>query len=68
MKRLDKYFPPAGKCALCGFHDKRHRLWDAIIGNYDAGDSVKDIAYAYVLPVKAIKLVVKSRPYQKVEK
>jgi hypothetical protein len=66
MKELDKYFPPTGKCALCGHKDSRHRLWDAIIGNYDAGDTIEEIALNYTLAVSAVKLVVELRPCKNV--
>lgn len=64
MKQLDKYFPPCGEGAFCGHHDKRHRLWDAIMGNYDSRDSIKETAESYCLPIEAVKLVIELRPYE----
>lgn len=60
---LDRWFPPAGACAFCGHADKRHRLWDALLGMLDAGDDVATVAGAYGLPVEAVEAVRDARPY-----
>ena len=58
---LDRYFKPCGPCLFCGHPDKRHRLWDSIIG-LDESDELTSRLYDY--PVEAIKLVRKIKPYQ----
>lgn len=63
IKELDKYFPPAGHCAFCGFHDKRHRLWDVLIAGADAGRTAEEIASWYELSLDAVRLVLEIRPY-----
>lgn len=65
LHELDVHFAPCGPCAFCGFRDKRHRLWDAIIGSADAGDSAETIAAAYDLPLPAVELVLELRPYER---
>ena len=62
IARLDKYFPPAGECMLCGFKDKRHRLWDAILF---LNESDEFTARCYNESIEAIKLVRQIRPYHK---
>lgn len=62
--KLHEYFPHAGECAFCGFHDKRHRLWDMIIDRHKGGDSIEMLADDYRVPKEAIELVLKIRPYQ----
>ena len=47
---LDVLYPYAGPCAFCGFGDKRHRLADALVGSYQAGDSIDSIIEAYEWP------------------
>lgn len=41
---LDRWFPPCGPCGICGGPDKRHRLGDAIYGQWCAGDSTEVVA------------------------
>ena len=60
--RLDAFFPPCGPCAFCGHVDKRHRLWDALM---DSPDSATFLARDYELPVAAVRLVHKIRPYRR---
>ena len=62
-KELSKYFKPCGPCIFCGHTDKRHRLWDAILGMLDGGDSVELVAGAYEYPIEAIEAVKRIRPY-----
>ncbi len=66
IAQLDKYFPPAGPCAFCGHRDKRHRLWDVVMGMSEGGDSAEIIAHDYNLSVEAIEAVLKIRPYRRV--
>lgn len=35
---------PAGPCLVCGYPDKRHRLWDAIKDRFAAGESLDELA------------------------
>jgi len=65
---LNEWFPPAGPCAFCGHDDKRHRLWDQLIGMNEAGDSVQTIAWQYELPEQAVEAVLRLRPYQPVRR
>ena len=54
---LDEHFPPCGPCLICGGPDKRHRLWDAIDGQLQAGDSVSTLVLDYGLDGAAIRAV-----------
>ena len=65
IAELDQWFPPAGPCAFCGSDDKRHRLWDALIGFHKAGDSVEWLARAYDYPVEAIEAVIRIQPWKR---
>ena len=58
MVLLDLLYPFAGPCALCGYHDKRHRLADAVIGGVWAGDSVESTAEDYGVSADAINALV----------
>lgn len=64
LKDLDKWYPPCGPCAFCGFHDKRHRLWDMWCGMNKAGDTVESIAKNYEQPVEYVQAVIDIQPYQ----
>ena len=64
LKELDKFYSPCGPCAFCGFHDKRHRLWDAWIGMLNAGDTPEDLADEYEADIEHVKAVQRLRPYQ----
>lgn len=55
---IDRYFPYRGPCILCGGPDARHRLFDALWGFYQAGDSVEVLADEYEYPVKVIGAVI----------
>jgi hypothetical protein len=59
---LAKWFPECGPCAFCGFHDKRHRLWDAILDDDTTTDEW--CAWNWDVPVDAIRAVRIVRPYQ----
>lgn len=61
---LDEWWPPRGPCAFCGHCDARHRVWDAIIGRSEAGESVSYTAWDYDKPEAAIRAVLWLRPYQ----
>lgn len=64
VTELDRWFKPCGPCAFCGFNDKRHRLWDAIMERHEWGDSVADLAEDFDYPVDAIEAVLRIRPYE----
>lgn len=64
---LDEHFPPRGPCLLCGHPDARHRLWDALLGRHDAGDSAEELARDYGVAVEAVEAVLRVRPYEGVE-
>lgn len=62
---LDAAFPPRGPCGLCGHRDARHRLWDAMIGRWEAGEEIEEIADDYREPVESVKAVLRVRPYKR---
>lgn len=62
---LSKWFPRCGPCAFCGHKDKRHRLWDTMLGMLDAGDSVRRVARCYRVPEAAVMAVKRVRPYHR---
>ena len=64
IAELDRWYPPCGPCAFCGFHDKRHRLWDVWIAEADAGITAEDIADDFDQPIKYVEAVLRIRPYQ----
>lgn len=39
--------PHRGPCGICGCPDARHRVADAMVSRYQAGDPLKLIAYDY---------------------
>ena len=44
---LDRWFPAAGPCGLCGGPDKRHRLGDMLYSRWRAGDSIDSLVRDY---------------------
>ena len=56
---LDAAFPPSGPCGICGRGWARHRLCDAIRGNFKAGDSAERIAANYDVPLGAVNILVR---------
>lgn len=65
IEKLDKWFPPAGPCVFCGHKDRRHRLWDVIMGMHENNEAVKAIAYNYDLSVESIEAVISIQPYRR---
>jgi len=65
---LDKHFPWAGPCALCGHVDRRHRTWDALMDAADHGRSVREIASWHEVPLSAVRKVLRVRPYKRARK
>lgn len=65
MAELGKWFPRCGPCAFCGHKDKRHRMWDTMLGMLDGGDSVELVATNYCVPVEAVEAVQRIRPYHR---
>ena len=65
ISELDKYFPPCGGCLFCGHKDKRHRLWDAIIALQESDEFTAGL---YELPIEAVKMVRRIRPYHRKQK
>ena len=55
---LEHRFPPAGPCEICGGPDKRHRLWDSIIGAHEVGVLVRQIAEDYGLRASAVAAIL----------
>ena len=64
MAKLNKAFPYRGPCAICGYWDARHRLFDTIHGRRQAGESVASLCEDYALTRSKIKLI---EQYEKVE-
>lgn len=65
LPELDKHYPPCGPCAFCGFHDKRHRLWDMILNNYFFGHMApSEIAKEYEITVGHVIAVITEKPYR----
>ena len=46
--------PFIGECAFCGGPDKRHRMYDAIVGCLRGGDSAEFLARGYDLPLETV--------------
>lgn len=65
ISELDRWFPHGGPCAFCGFHDRRHRLWDAIMARGDRGESPSELSEDYGIAIEAIDAVLRHRPYEK---
>lgn len=61
ISQLDKWFPPCGPCAFCGFKDKRHLLWDIFL---DAPETDAELAKDFDYPIEAIQAVRQIRPYR----
>lgn len=62
---LDEHYPPCGPCAICGFHDKRHRLWDTILDEYHHGQMTPtEIANEYKLTIEHVAAVITEKPYR----
>ena len=62
---LDQYYKPCGECMLCGFKDKRHRLWDAWLGMMNGGDTDEQIAKAYDADIDHVKAVRRIVPFHR---
>lgn len=52
--RVAKRFPPAGPCLLCGFPDKRHRMFDSLAGMVRAGDSPDRVGRDFDVPTRVV--------------
>ena len=63
VSELDQWLKPCGACAFCGFHDKRHRLWDAIMDRVASGDDPADVADDLSLEPAHVEAVLRIRPY-----
>lgn len=55
--RLEARWPFIGPCLVCGGPDKRHRLFDAILENLAASDSVELVARLYDLTTEEVELI-----------
>lgn len=55
---LDAYFPPLGKCQVCGMGDARHRTVDAVASRVRAGDPVDEVAEDFGVPIEAVWLAL----------
>ena len=64
IAELDKWFRPCGPCAFCGHRDKRHRLWDAMMGRAEAGETAAETARDLEYPIEAVEAVLRVRPYR----
>ena len=63
ISQLDKFYPPCGPCAFCGFKDKRHRLWDSWLCLKNEG--AEWIAIAYEVDIEYVRLVLELKPYHR---
>lgn len=54
--------PFRGPCGLCGDGDARHRVLDAIVDRFRAGDDEAMLADDYGLPVGFVERLVKEWP------
>lgn len=61
---LDRWYPPCGPCAGCGFHDARHRVWDTWMEQAALGATAADIAADFDEPVEHVEAVLTLRPYK----
>lgn len=59
--RIDRWFPYAGRCAICGYRDKRHRIIDTIKGRHKAGESIAALARDYEVSRRAIEAALAHR-------
>jgi len=55
MKGYDYLAPHSGPCSLCGDHDARHRLAEAIADRITSGEYLSGIAHDYGMELVAIK-------------
>lgn len=60
--RYDLTGPERGPCGLCGHHDARHRVYDAIQGRVEAGDDVASTADDYNLTADTVQAIVDAPP------
>ena len=60
-KIIDVHIPFTGQCGFCGYHDSRHRIFDAIM---DRPETSITLADDYQLPVEVIKKIRELRPYR----
>jgi hypothetical protein len=62
IAQLDKFYGPCGPCAFCGHHDKRHRLWDVFLDNYDDDTAIAAEFGVSTDYVRAVRII---RPYRR---
>jgi hypothetical protein len=55
---FDVLYGYAGPCAFCGFGDKRHRMADALVEAFRAGDSAEFLADGFDVKPTAIATLV----------
>ncbi len=60
-KIIDSHIPFTGQCGFCGYHDSRHRIFDAIIDRLETSENLAD---DYELPIEIIKKIRELRPYR----
>ena len=51
-----------GPCGLCGFHDARHRVYEAIEDRLHAGESAESCADDYDLPLADVLAIAAADP------
>ncbi len=56
---IDHHVPYCGACFCCGHSDARHRMFDAILDRYKAGESVESLMDDYQMDRVVIEWVVK---------
>jgi hypothetical protein len=55
---INSHIPFRGSCAFCGNNDARHRVFDSIVGRFQAGDDIESIAFDFDFPVDVVKAIV----------
>lgn len=55
---VDAVIPYRGECGLCGAHDARHRILDAIKERWRAGEPPDEIAADYEYPATVVDAIV----------
>lgn len=65
IAELDQFYPPCGPCALCGHHDKRHRLWDALMGHPEDDETTAEEYEVTVAHVRAVRRIRPFKPFRR---
>lgn len=58
QQTIDRLLPYRGPCAFCGGPDARHRIFDAIVDRFNAGEAIEEIADDLGLAEELVRVVV----------